>query len=171
GRGRLRDPRRRRPPRPHPARAPAPVRRARGAARGHRRPPPLPVLPLPVHRRRRSRLAQPHAGDRNDDGDPRRLDARAAAPPAVGRELWRRPEQDRLQDAIGSLMQLATNEQEVAERVLVPSAAIVGARAVALRTADGTVVGTHNVPEDAIRDGEDTGPDVLELAIPGGSLL
>jgi signal transduction histidine kinase len=93
------------------------------------------------------------------------------APPVLVRELWRRPEQQRLQDTIGSLMQLATNEQEVAVRVLAPSAAIVGACAVALRTADGVVVGTHNVPADAIRDPEHGGPDMLELPIPGGSLL
>ena len=47
------------------------------------------------------------------------------APPAGLRLLWRRPEQVRMQDAIGELM-AATSEEEVAARVLPPMARMVG---------------------------------------------
>lgn len=101
------------------------------------------------------------------------------APPAVVRALWRAPEQRRMQDAISSLMQLATSQQEVAARVLGPMAAIVGARGVLIRNADGEVVGTYNVSETAIAAlarGErpvavDGDADPLELDVPGGSLV
>ena len=53
------------------------------------------------------------------------------APPPMLRLAWRRPENQRLQAAIASLMGAAT-EEEVAEQVAEPMAAIVGARAVAL---------------------------------------
>src|SRR5688572_6306392 len=55
------------------------------------------------------------------------------APPYIVRVLWRRREQEQLQRAVSSLMALATHEGEVAERVLEPMAAIVGARSVDLR--------------------------------------
>jgi signal transduction histidine kinase len=101
------------------------------------------------------------------------------APPAIVRTLWRGPEQKRMQDAIASLMQLATSEQEVAARVLGPMAAIVGARGVLIRNADGEVVGTYNVPEAALAAlarGErpvavDGDADPLELDVPGGGSL
>jgi signal transduction histidine kinase len=101
------------------------------------------------------------------------------APPAIVRALWRAPEQRRMQDAIVSLMQLATSQQEVAARVLGPMAAIVGARGVLIRNADGEVVGTYNVPETAIaalERGErpvavDGDAEPLELDVPGGSLV
>ena len=53
------------------------------------------------------------------------------APPAGLRLLWRRPEQARMQHAIGELM-AATSEQDVADRVLPPMARMVGARGIAL---------------------------------------
>jgi signal transduction histidine kinase len=100
------------------------------------------------------------------------------APPAFVRALWRAPEQRRMQDAITSMMQLATSQQEVAARVLGPMAAIVGARGVVIRNADGEIVGTYNVPESTVaelargrpvaREGK-SGP--LELDVPGGSLV
>ena len=70
------------------------------------------------------------------------------APPLVLRLLWRRPEQERVQEAIASLLTFAESQEEVASRVLEPGAAIVGARAMAIRNAEGTVVGAWNVPSD-----------------------
>ena len=70
------------------------------------------------------------------------------APPLVLRLLWRRPEQERVQQAIASLLTFAESQEEVASRVLEPGAAIVGARAMAIRNAEGTVVGAWNVPSD-----------------------
>ena len=65
---------------------------------------------------------------------------------------WRRPEQERVQRAIGELMTLATTQAEIAERVLAPAADIVGARALAVRNAEGAIVGAHNLPDDALAD-------------------
>jgi len=70
------------------------------------------------------------------------------APPLVLRLLWRRPEQERMQQAIASLLTFAASQEEVASRVLEPGAAIVGARAMAIRNAEGSVVGAWNVPSD-----------------------
>jgi len=64
------------------------------------------------------------------------------APPASLRALWRRPEQDRMQAAIGQLMG-ATSEEEVAARVLPPMARMVGARGIALESTDGTRINTY----------------------------
>jgi signal transduction histidine kinase len=106
--------------------------------------------------------------------------ALALAPPELVRVVWRRPEQLRLQEAIGSLMQLATSQQEVASRVLAPMAAIVGARGVLLRNSVGEVVGTYNVQPavvERLEQGErpasiDGESPIVELDIPGdGSLL
>ena len=70
------------------------------------------------------------------------------APPLVLRLLWRRPEQERVQQAMASLLTFAESQEEVASRVLEPGAAIVGARAMAIRNAEGAVVGAWNVPSD-----------------------
>jgi signal transduction histidine kinase len=68
-------------------------------------------------------------------------------PPAILRMVWRRPEQERLQDAIAGLMGATTN-RDVVDRVLPPMAAIVGARAVEIRDASGEVLGSYGeVPE------------------------
>jgi K+-sensing histidine kinase KdpD len=69
-------------------------------------------------------------------------------PPALVRMAWRRPEQERLQDAIAGLMG-ATTDRDVIERVLPPMAAIVGARAVEIRDASGEVLGRHGEPQEA----------------------
>jgi signal transduction histidine kinase len=87
----------------------------------------------------------------------------ALAPPAIVRQVWRRPEQERVQRAITDLIALATTQEEVAARVLVPAADIVGARAIAIRNADGDIVGAHGLA------GDDDEP--LEVAVTGGSLL
>ena len=94
------------------------------------------------------------------------------APPLFLRLLWRRPEQERAQQAIASLLTFAESQEEVVSRVLEPSAGIVGARAVAIRNADGDVVGAWNVPADADTDELPVlWPDarIVEIEIPGGS--
>ncbi len=55
------------------------------------------------------------------------------APPSSLRLLWRRPEQNRMQDAIGELMS-ATSVDDVAARVLPPMASMVGARGISLES-------------------------------------
>jgi signal transduction histidine kinase len=78
------------------------------------------------------------------------------APPTSLKVAWRRPEQLRMQDAIGDLM-TATTESEVAERVLEPMARIVGASGIALDAADGRRIGTYGVVDaDASADARST---------------
>ena len=95
------------------------------------------------------------------------------APPQVLRVGWRRPEQARLQQAIASLLAFAESQEEVASRVLEPAAAIVGARAIAIRNADGTVIGAWNAPDGAWRSKASRRPDaeLVEIDVPGGSLV
>jgi signal transduction histidine kinase len=64
------------------------------------------------------------------------------SPPSALRFAWRRPEQTRVQDAIGELMS-ASSEHDVVERVLPPMAEIVGARGIALEDVDGERIGFH----------------------------
>ena len=64
------------------------------------------------------------------------------APPALVRVLWRRPEEQRVQHAIGELM-TATTEDDVAQRVLPSMARIVGARGILLEATDGRRIGTY----------------------------
>jgi signal transduction histidine kinase len=84
------------------------------------------------------------------------------APPAALRTLWRRPEAQRVQEAIGKLMRLATSQEEVAARVLEPMTAIVGARAISIRNQEGRVVGVHGAP------GDDT--EATDIEVSGASL-
>ena len=102
---------------------------------------------------------------------------RGLAPPRILRMAWRRPEQERLQEAVVDLM-AATNEQEVAERVLPPMASIVGARAVALQGEGGRVIGVHGCTDEMLDEldrGEagaiDGDRGVLRLDVPSGSLV
>jgi signal transduction histidine kinase len=88
------------------------------------------------------------------------------APPPLLRMLWRAPEQRRLQDAIAGLLTFAESQEEVASRVLEPAAGIVGARAIAIRNADGRIVAAWNVPPAPFAEA-----DVLDLEVPGGSLV
>ncbi len=85
------------------------------------------------------------------------------APPASLRLFWRRPEQMRMQDAIGELM-AATSEEEVAARVLPPMASMVGARGITLESTDGTRIGAYGVAD------EHTG-DVAQWEFPFGRLI
>jgi signal transduction histidine kinase len=86
------------------------------------------------------------------------------APPSILRTLWRRPEQTRMQLAIGELM-TANSEKEVAERVLPPMARMVGARGIALESDDGRVIGTHGFL------GQDAGGELTRLPFPFGTLV
>ena len=78
-------------------------------------------------------------------------------PPSMLRVAWRRPEQERLQNAIAGLMG-STTDREVVDRVLPPMAEIVGARAIEFRDADGEVLGRYGEPEEA--NGRTTRVDV-----------
>jgi signal transduction histidine kinase len=101
------------------------------------------------------------------------------APPALIRLWWRAPETARLQAAITSLFSFAQSQEEVASRVLEPAAAIVGARAIAIRNAEGKIVAAWNVPGDAWtslergREAPQLWPDaeIVDLEVPGGSLV
>ena len=86
------------------------------------------------------------------------------APPSGLRLLWRRPEQQRMQLAIGELMS-ATSEQDVAERVLPSMARMVGARGIALDAADGSRVAEHGSVD------ETSNGDVRRLEFPFGTLV
>jgi signal transduction histidine kinase len=85
-------------------------------------------------------------------------------PPALLRVAWRRPEQERLQNAIAGLMG-ATTADEVVDQVLPPMAQIVGARAIEFRDADGVVLGRYGDPADV--NGRTTTVDVTG----GGELV
>ncbi|HKI91706.1 MAG TPA: ATP-binding protein [Gaiellaceae bacterium] len=98
------------------------------------------------------------------------------SPPSVVRIWWRRPEQAHLQRALASLLTFASSQEEVAARVLGPAAAIVGARAIAVRNEEGVVVGSWNVADEAratiggsVR-GAAPDADVVDLEVPGGSI-
>jgi signal transduction histidine kinase len=103
----------------------------------------------------------------------------AFAPPALLRIWWRAPEQRRLQEAMVGLMSFAETQEQVAARVAGPAAAIVGANALAIRNAEGTVVGAWNVPDElwpALEHG--TKPiasteegELVDLEVPGGSVV
>ena len=86
------------------------------------------------------------------------------APPGGLRLLWRRPEQQRMQLAIGELMS-ATSEHDVAERVLPPMARMVGARGIALDGPDGSRIAEHGSVD------ETSNGDVRRLEFPFGTLV
>ena len=97
------------------------------------------------------------------------------APPAALRLLWRRPEQEQLQNAIGRLM-TATTEQGVADEVLPPTAHIVSARGVALRGTGGRLLATYGVsPERGAQLGtgwDDGGEHMVRIDVPpSGELI
>ena len=100
-------------------------------------------------------------------------------PPQLLRVLWRAPEQARLQEAMAGLLSFAASQEEVAARVLEPAAAIVGARALAIRNAEGRIVAAWNVPADTWESLErgsmpfspSRAGQVVDLEVPGGSLI
>ena len=86
------------------------------------------------------------------------------SPPLLLRIVWRRPEQARVQHAIGQLM-TATSEEDVADKVLEPMALIVGARGVALEDTYGRRIATHGTVD------RDAGHELTMWAFPFGRLL
>ena len=100
------------------------------------------------------------------------------APPALVRSWWRIPEQLRLQSALESLLTFAETQEELAARVLEPAAALVGARAIAIRGPDGAVVGAWNIPPEAwpaLQRGSEelpaAGAELLDVDLSSGSLV
>jgi signal transduction histidine kinase len=69
-------------------------------------------------------------------------------PPLIVRSYWRMPEQARLQDAVRDLVTLATTRQEIAERVVGPSSALVGARGLAIYDGAGQLLAHHGTTGD-----------------------
>ena len=101
------------------------------------------------------------------------------APPRLVRALWRRAEQERVQQAVLQLLTFAESQEEVAGRVLEPAAAIVGARALAIRNAEGRIVAAWNVPDGERRTLEEReepprlweDAEVLDIDFPCGRLI
>ncbi len=93
------------------------------------------------------------------------------APPPILRLMWRRPEQQRLQDAIASLMGASTEEQ-VAAQVAAPMADIVGARGVALLDPAGGVIGAYGASDEMLdRRSVGDAQEIVELGAPFGKLV
>jgi len=68
-------------------------------------------------------------------------------PPRIVRAHWRTPEQARLQEAMRGLVTLAVSRPEIAMRIAAPAAALVGARGLAVRDADGNELATWGAVE------------------------
>ena len=94
----------------------------------------------------------------------------ALAPPAVVRMIWRRPAQERVQDAVRDLIALSHSQAEVATRVLAPMADIVGASAICIRNNEGELVGSYGLPEGELEPAQTGDAQQFELDIPSGSL-
>ena len=92
------------------------------------------------------------------------------APPAALRLVWRRPEQQALQDAIARLM-TATTEAGVGDVVLPPTARIVSARAVALRDRDGRVIASYGAAGTGGDGATDSQEHVVRIEHPSGDML
>jgi signal transduction histidine kinase len=93
----------------------------------------------------------------------------AFVPPTLVRLIWRRPEQERLQEALRDLVSLATSQREVAERVVGPMAEIVGAETVTIRDDDGEVIAVHNTPRRRANNRSGSGESFL-IDMPTGTL-
>jgi signal transduction histidine kinase len=90
------------------------------------------------------------------------------APPALVRLWWRTPEQARVQDALETLLAFASTPQEIVERVLEPAASLVGARALAILDADGSVIGAWDAGESSDAD---EFLERIDIDLPHGSLV
>ena len=100
------------------------------------------------------------------------------APPGIVRVLWRTREQQRLQEAIRGLMTLATTRSEVADRVLGPVAALVGAGAAAVLDAHGELLASRGLDDETRtwvaaggRPGLPDSPEVLTIEATGATFL
>jgi signal transduction histidine kinase len=87
------------------------------------------------------------------------------SPPQAVRAHWRQPEQQRLQEAIIGLMTLAMTRAEVAQRVLGPVVALVGARGAVIVDSEGAVVAEHAPPPG------DEAALPVEVEQPGAKLI
>ncbi|HKA26680.1 MAG TPA: HAMP domain-containing sensor histidine kinase [Gaiellaceae bacterium] len=94
----------------------------------------------------------------------------ALAPPAVVRMVWRRPAQERVQDAVRDLITLSRSQAEVAQRVLGPMADIVGARALCLRNNEGDLIGSYGLAEGEFEPVHVGDAQQFEVEIPSGLL-
>jgi signal transduction histidine kinase len=94
----------------------------------------------------------------------------ALAPPAVVRMIWRRPAQERVQDAVRDLITLSRSQGEVANRVLGPMADIVGARALCIRNNEGELVGSYGLGEGELEPTHVGDAQQFLVDIPSGSL-
>lgn len=91
------------------------------------------------------------------------------APPSSLRLLWRRPEQERIREALQRLI-AATSPEEVASDVLPPMARLVGARAAFLLDEKGNVIGEHGASATTLGALGDQ-PGVQRVPFPGGSIV
>jgi signal transduction histidine kinase len=91
------------------------------------------------------------------------------APPSILRLLWRRPEQERIREALQRLV-AATSPEEVASDVLPPMARLVAARAAFLVDEEGNVVGSYGAP-DATLSTLRGQPGVQRVPFSGGSVV
>ena len=88
-------------------------------------------------------------------------------PPELLRMQWRKPEQDRLREAVAGLMRSET-ESEIAANLLPQLGAVVGAQGVELSGRDGTAVGSWgHVPESSSQ----TGVRRVAIALAAGELV
>lgn len=92
------------------------------------------------------------------------------APPAWLRTVWRRPESQALQFAVGDLMAARTAE-EVAEHLLPQVVQITGARGAALMGQDGDVIALHQVDTDMLREVVDAPPEEVSRDLRTPKLL
>ena len=89
------------------------------------------------------------------------------SPPQVVRILWRAPETERFQQAMASLLTFAETQEEVAARVLEPAAQMVGARAAAIRNAEGKLVASWNAAGESPEEEEAR----VEVDAPGATVV
>lgn len=92
------------------------------------------------------------------------------APPAWLRTVWRRPESQALQMAVGDLMAARTTD-DVAVHLLPQVVQITGARGAALMGADGEVIAMHGVDSGMFREVVDAAPDELSKELHTRRLL
>jgi signal transduction histidine kinase len=90
------------------------------------------------------------------------------APPALFRLWWRAPEQSRVQEALETMLAFAATPQELVERVLEPAAYLVGARALAILDADGSVIGAWS---QANPSAEEEALEEIAIDLPHGTLV
>lgn len=94
----------------------------------------------------------------------------AFAPPRWLRAAWRRPEEERMRDAVGDLIG-ATSRDEVTASLLPQVVELVGGRAAALVAEDGTVLGSHRAEPAMTAEAGVRGGAPVELELRSGRLI